>query len=151
MREEISRLTRKEARTACDPLYNQIQVLKKTIRDQRDVIIKLQKNLARLEIRTPSSSQVLNSEEGGTDKVRISPASIKRHRKRLKISQGEMGQLLKVSTNTVVRWEAGTSKPRAQYYTGLAKLHSLGIKGHCSFVITNKSDKVHINRLFTYN
>jgi transposase InsO family protein len=22
---------------------------------------------------------------------------------------------------------------------------------HCSFVITNKSDKVHINRLFTYN
>jgi len=24
-------------------------------------------------------------------------------------------------------------------------------KGHCSFVITNKSDKVHINRLFTYN
>ena len=24
-------------------------------------------------------------------------------------------------------------------------------KRHCSFVITNKSDKVHINRLFTYN
>lgn len=128
LREEISRLARKEARSACDPLYNQIQVLKKTIRDQRDTITKLQKNLARLEIRTPSSSQVLNSEEGGTDKVRISPASIKRHRKRLKISQGEMGQLLKVSTNTVVRWEAGTSKPRAQYYTGLAKLRSLGIK-----------------------
>ena len=128
LKDEVSRLARKEIRSACDPLYKQLQVLKKTVRDQRDTIAKLQKNLARLEVRTPSPSQVIKEEQNEADNVRISPASIKRHRKRLKISQTEMGKLLKVSTNTVVRWEAGTSKPRAQYRPGLARLRDLGIK-----------------------
>ncbi len=128
LKDEVSRLARKEIRSACDPLYKQLQVLKKTVRDQRDTIAKLQKNLARLEVRMPSPSQVIKEEQNEADNVRISPASIKRHRKRLKISQTEMGKLLKVSTNTVVRWEAGTSKPRAQYRPGLARLRDLGIK-----------------------
>ena len=40
LKDEVSRLARKEIRSACDPLYKQLQVLKKTVRDQRDTIAK---------------------------------------------------------------------------------------------------------------
>ena len=65
---------------------------------------------------------------GTMGKIRLTPSSIKKHRKRLKLSQSELSQLLNVSTNTVVRWEAGTSIPRDAYRPGLAELRTMGIK-----------------------
>ena len=40
----------------------------------------------------------------------------------------KMGKLLNVSTNTIVRWEAGTSKPRAAYRHGIAQLRTMGVR-----------------------
>ncbi|MXX40708.1 MAG: helix-turn-helix domain-containing protein, partial [Gemmatimonadetes bacterium] len=68
------------------------------------------------------------SEASAGDKrkqLRISPNTIKKHRKRLKLSQADLGKLLNVSTNTVLRWEAGSSKPRGQHLPGLAKLRTM--------------------------
>ena len=39
-----------------------------------------------------------------------------------------MGKLLNVSTNTIGRWEAGTSKPRESYRPGLAQLRTMGVR-----------------------
>ena len=67
-------------------------------------------------------------DSGVMGQIRLSSTSIKKHRKRLKLSQGELGQLLSVSTNTIVRWEAGTSKPRDTYRSGIARLRNMGIR-----------------------
>ena len=36
--------------------------------------------------------------------------------------------LLSVSTNTIVRWEKGTSRPRSYHRTALTRLRDLGVR-----------------------
>lgn len=128
--DEIRRLSRKEVRVACGPLQDQLRELKKTVRQQRDAIARLEKQIGHLKtLSAKPSAKVLEAPDvSGAVQIRVSATSIKKHRKRLKLSQGELGQLLNVSTNTIVRWEAGTSKPREAYRAGLAQLRTMGIR-----------------------
>ena len=126
LREEITRLARKEVRTACDPLRKQVRTLRQTVKGQQESITKLDRALAKMATLSPDTSASLHTPEEETTRARVTPASIKRHRNRLKLSQAELGTLLDVSTNTIVRWEAGTSKPRVQYRAALLKMRDLG-------------------------
>ena len=59
-------------------------------------------------------------------RARVTPASIKRHRLRLNLSQAELSELLSVSTNTIVRWEKGMSSPRSHHRTALLRVRDMG-------------------------
>jgi DNA-binding transcriptional regulator YiaG len=128
--DEIRRLSRKEVRSACEPLQTQVRDLKKAMRKQRDTIARLEKQIGQLKTVSaqPADKTLAADNIGTTGKIHLTPSSIKKHRKRLKLSQSELSQLLNVSTNTVVRWEAGTSIPRDAYRPGLAELRTMGIK-----------------------
>ena len=128
--DEIRRLARKEVRTACGPLQEQLRELKKTVRQQRDSISRLEKHINQLKaVSSKPSAKILEAADvGDKTQIRLSATSIKKHRKRLKLSQGELGRLLNVSTNTIVRWEAGTSRPRDSYRSGIAQLRTMGIR-----------------------
>tara|TARA_B110000116_G_scaffold244211_1_gene234505 strand:- start:579 stop:1031 length:453 start_codon:yes stop_codon:yes gene_type:complete len=128
--DEIRRLSRKEVRSACEPLQTQVRDLKKAMRKQSDTIARLEKEIGQLKTVSaqPADKTLAADNIGTTGKIRLTPSSIKKHRKRLKLSQSELSQLLNVSTNTVVRWEAGTSIPRDAYRQGLAELRTMGIK-----------------------
>ena len=128
--DEIRRLARKEVRAACNPLHSQVRDLKKTLRQQRDTIDSLEKTLRQLNASSANTTDKIASAAGleKTTQIRLNPTSIKKHRKRLKLSQGQLGKLLNVSTNTVVRWEAGTSKPRATHHPGIAQLRTMGLR-----------------------
>ncbi|HIG56110.1 MAG TPA: helix-turn-helix domain-containing protein [Candidatus Latescibacteria bacterium] len=128
--DEIRRLSRKEVRIACEPLQSQVRDLKKVMRKQRDTIARLEQQISQLKAVSakPADKIIAADNIGTTRQIRLSPSSIKKHRKRLKISQSELSRLLNVSTNTVVRWEAGTSIPRDTYRPGLAQLRTMGIK-----------------------
>lgn len=129
LKQEISRLARKEARQECASLLTQIRNLRDTVSKQKTTIEKLERTLANLGGKIPKSSKPIQAPveaEEGKVRVRMSPASIKRIRDKFAISQAQMGQLLEVSTNTVVRWEAGSSTPRDRYKQALAKLRSAG-------------------------
>jgi DNA-binding transcriptional regulator YiaG len=130
LNDEIRRLARKEVRAASDPLQDQIRELKKNMRLQRDTISHLQKQLSQLKAVSakPSENMLKTLDSGDAGQVRLSSTSIKKHRRRLKLSQGELGQLLSVSTHTIVRWEAGTSKPRHTNRSGIARLRNMGIR-----------------------
>ena len=121
LKAEIRRVARSEIKGQIAAVNGQVKALKKTVRMQRETIAKLEKALT-----TPMSSprSVQTADDGET--ARITPASVKLHRLRLKLSQRQLGQLLGVSTNTIVRWEAGTSRPRAAHRGRLAELRSLG-------------------------
>ncbi len=129
--DEIRRLSRKEVRIACGQLQTQVRDLKKAMRKQRDTIARLEKQIGQLKAVSaqPADNKILAADKiDTTGKIRLTPSSIKKHRKRLKLSQRELSQLLNVSTNTVVRWEAGTSIPRDAYRPGLAELRTMGNK-----------------------
>ncbi|MBT4503208.1 MAG: helix-turn-helix domain-containing protein [Gemmatimonadetes bacterium] len=127
LKQEIGRLARKEVKASCAPLQNQIRELRKTVSAQKQTIAQLEKAIAQLAALPADGGQPIQvAAEAEQVKVRLSPASIKRIRNRFKISQGQLAQLLDVSTNTIVRWEAGTSVPRARYKQALGKLRGLG-------------------------
>jgi len=130
LKDEISRLARKEVRAASAPLQQQIRELKKTNRQQREAIDSLLRRVDQLQALTSSpTDKILKAPAIGDDRqIRLSGTSIKKHRKRLGLSQGELGQLLNVSTNTVVRWEQDKSKPREAYRAGLAQLRTMGVR-----------------------
>ena len=126
LREEITRLARKEVRTEYDPLRKQVRTLRQTVTGQQETIAKLEKALDKMVTLSSDTSASLYAPEEEETRARVTAASIKRHRNRLNLSQAELGTLLDVSTNTIVRWEAGTSKPRAQHRAALIKMRDLG-------------------------
>ena len=130
LKDEVSRLARKEVRAASAPLQQQIRELKKTNRQQREAIDLLLRRVDQLQALTISpADKILKAPSIGKDlQIRLSGTSIKKHRKRLGLSQGELGQLLNVSTNTIVRWEQDKSKPREAYRAGIAQLRTMGVR-----------------------
>lgn len=130
LKDEISRLARKEVRASCGPLNDQVRDLKNTVRQQRASISRLEKEIGQLKaVSAKPSEKILSAPDvDNSTHIRLSAGSIKKHRKRLKLSQTELGKLLNVSTNTIVRWEAGTSKPREAYRPGIAQLRTMGIR-----------------------
>ena len=130
LKDEISRLARKEVRAASAPLQQQIRELKKTNRQQREAIDMLLRRVDQLQALAGSpTDKILKAPAVENDRqIRLSGTSIKKHRKRLGLSQEDLGQLLNVSTNTIVRWEQDKSKPREAYRSGIAQLRTMGVR-----------------------
>jgi len=129
LKEEITRLARKEAKAQADPLRQQVRSLRRTVRRQEETIERLDKALKKMVSQGGSGAKTgLYAPDGEPTKARVTPTSIRRHRLRLSLSQAQLGQLLGVSTNTVVRWEAGSSSPRAHHRTALIRLRDLGVR-----------------------
>ena len=126
LKEEITRLARKEARTSVLPLTVKIRNLRKTLGDQKQQLAELKRELSRkadkeLQVRIDPKT----AEPGAS---RISPGSIRKHRERLKLSQQQLGTLLHVSSLTVSSWENGHSTPREQKRLAIAELRKMGVR-----------------------
>ena len=127
LKQEITRLARKEVAATARQQSKQIQSLKATTRNLRDQVVTLEKTVSRLsrEISRASQSQA----EAAPDRViRISPKSIKSHRRRLKLSQAQMAKLLGVSTASVGFWESGRASPRGKNRQAIAELRQMGAR-----------------------
>lgn len=126
LKQEITRLARKEVKAAFDPLKDQLKDLAGELKKQQKALDSLQKTLQAQASQDQTASSPQPAEPNS--RPRLTPQSIKRHRLRLKLSQGDLGRLLGVSTNTIVRWEAGSSKPRATHRESLIELRDIGIR-----------------------
>ena len=127
LRSEIIRLANKEVRRALGPLTKQLKGLRKTVREQSRQLSGQRKAVSRIVKDQRKISASLPQEEDNKP-IRISPASIKRHRARLRLSQREMGLLLGVSTGSVVGWESGRSSPRGKNGQAFARLRNMGVR-----------------------
>ena len=124
LRDEITRLARKEVRVHVEALRQQVRGLRETVKRQQAIMQKVEKALGKM-VDQPSSRARLYAPADEATRARVTPASVRRHRLRLNLSQAELGQLLGVSTNSIVRWEAGRSHPRAQHRTALVRLRDV--------------------------
>jgi DNA-binding transcriptional regulator YiaG len=125
LKDEITRLARREAKAHSQPLAKQVRDLKKRVRDQEQQIADLKRALARKADR-PTRIAPDDADDGGA--VRIPAGSVKKHRERLRLSQREMALLLDVATLTVGNWETGKSDPRGQNRLAFAELRTLGAR-----------------------
>jgi len=118
LRDEIARLARKEVKTATDPLNKQIQELKAQIRKVKRATAK----------GAPAQSKTkldLTASKKEVEATRIGPRWIKALRKRHKLSQGGLADLLGISMSAVCSWEYGRARPAGRNREALVALRRM--------------------------
>ncbi len=125
LKDEITRLARKEIR-------GEIEGLKKASAHYRSEIAALKRRIAALEQQVsrlgksvPKTVEVKAEPEAGT-KVRFTAKGFKTLRQRLGLTANAIGSLLNVSAQTIYGWEAGNSSPRRQQLERIAVLRGMG-------------------------
>ena len=125
IKDEITRLARKEAKSIAQPLVKQVIDLRKRLRDQRDQVADLKKALAR----KADKPVRVTGDSGEEEKpIRIRSESVKSHRERLGLSQREMAMLLDVSSLTISNWETGKVAPGRENRLAFAELRKMGVR-----------------------
>jgi DNA-binding transcriptional regulator YiaG len=125
LKQEISRLSRKEARS-------QITTTKKASAQYRRHIASLKRQVSKLERQVALlSAKVLNARpaalpDGEGKRVRFVPKGLRAHRKRLGLSAADYGKLVGVTAQSVYNWERGEASPRTDQLATIASLRSMG-------------------------
>ena len=122
--EEVRRLARKE-----------LKAFEAKINEQKKTISALQKRVSDLEKKQTASSaplkpaaEVVSSDASAAEgrKVRFSPKSLTKFRKKYSLSQKALAILLGVTPFTVSHWEIGKNRPRAVQIEAFSALTKLG-------------------------
>ena len=130
LKEEITRLARKELRNETEKLKkasasyrSEIASLKRRITDLEKQVAGLNKFAAKAGL-TKAKPSAVDGKEGTT--IRFSAKGLAKQRQKLGLSAQAYGMLLGVSAQTVYNWEAGKSKPRKSQLAGISSLRSMG-------------------------
>jgi len=126
LKSEITRLARKEMRAMYLPLARDVRRLKRTVSALRRTVAALAKLRAELQAERTAARARLAAAPEEVKVARISPLLIKKLRKRLGISQGELATLVGVSGSAVGFWEYGKAKPEGHNREALVALRKLG-------------------------
>jgi len=125
LRDEISRLARKEIRQQVGPLKTTITDLRRKVSALNTEVTAIQKKLTFLEKQEKRRLEDA-PEEAPAKAVRFSPKWVKADRQRLGLSAKDYGSLVGVSSLTIYSWESGKSKPRASRLAAWAAVRGLG-------------------------
>jgi len=125
LREEISRLARKEVRQQVSPLKKTNTDLRRSVSALKSEIAALQRKVKFLEKQEKRRLEV-EPEASPEKAVRFSPKWVKADRQRLGLSAKDYGTLVGVSSLTIYSWESGKSKPRAQKLAAWAEVRGIG-------------------------
>lgn len=125
LKQEITRLARKEDRSAIDPL-------KKASAQHRRAIAALRRQIAQLQRQLATLGRRLEKGAGAAPaaperpKVRFVARGLRSHRARLGLSAAEYGKLVGVSAQSIYNWEQGAARPRAAQLAALVALRGVG-------------------------
>lgn len=125
IREEISRLSRRESRS-------QVDATKKATAQHRRDIAALKREVAQLQRQFKLlSHKVLGSPptasaDATAKRVRFAGKALRSQRNRLGLSQADLGALLGVSAQSIYNWERESTHPRDQQLAKIAALRGIG-------------------------
>jgi DNA-binding transcriptional regulator YiaG len=126
LKSEITRLAKKQMRATYLPLARDVRNLKRTVSALRKTVVVLARLGAEFQAQQAAERAKLAAAPEEMEVARISPLLIKKLRKRLKITQGELATLVGVSTSAVGSWEYGNAKPEGHNREALVALRKLG-------------------------
>ena len=123
LKDEITRLARKEIRAQVDPL-------RKASANQRREIAELKRQLAELGRRVKAASKTpkASPETSSTGNTRFASKGLRTMRKRLGLSAVEFGLLAGASAQSIYNWETDKALPREAQRATLVSLRGLGKK-----------------------
>ena len=131
LKTEISRVARKEARTATEALKKTASGHRSDIAALRRRIDALEKQLRQLskaaaKDKPPKLTVADSSADGAANAVqRFSAKGVASHRQRLGLTAAELARLLGASTQTIYNWEQGLSRPSAKHAGAIAALRTV--------------------------
>lgn len=125
LRDEISRLARKETRQQVDPLKKANAELRRTVSSLKTEVAELKRSLKFLEKQETRRLQTPPEADSSTS-IRFSPKWVKADRQRLGLSAKDYARLVGVSSLTIYNWENGKSKPNAERLAAWAEVRGIG-------------------------
>ncbi|MCU0305879.1 MAG: helix-turn-helix domain-containing protein [Thermoanaerobaculales bacterium] len=125
LRQEITRLARKEDRTQIAPLRNAQTELRKRLAALQSEVAELARTVKRLE-KQAASGRDAGAAPAQTTPQRYSPGWVAADRKRLGLSAEDYGRLVGVTGQTIYSWETGASRPRAEKLAAWAAVRGIG-------------------------
>lgn len=135
LKEEITRLARKELRVENEKLKKASAQYRSEIAALKRRAAAMEQQLSRLQ-KAASTQAPVESEPEGEAKARFTAKGFKTLRQRLGLTAAEIGILLDVSAQTVYNWEAGSSSPRKQQLARIVMLRGMG-KREISAIMQN--------------
>lgn len=125
LKDEITRLARKEVRSQTDALKRSSTTHRRDIAALKKQVKTLQGALKRAQ-KASSRAAPRDDEGAASGGVRFSAKGLVSHRKRLGLSRDQLGQLVGASGQAVYLWEAKGVRPREAYLPALAEIRKLG-------------------------
>jgi len=125
LREEISRLARKEIRQQVGPLKKTNAELRRTVAVLKSEVAALRRSvgfLEKQEKRRLGTAPKASAAKG----VRFSAKWVKADRERLELSAKHYGLLVGVTGLTIYSWEKGKSKPKDTHLAAWANVRRIG-------------------------
>jgi len=127
LKEEISRLARREIRRQMHSLRRASAQYRKDIAEMKRRVSDLQRKVTPLEKQaintvSPQAAQI------DAERVRFTAKGLRSQRERLKLSAADYGKLIGVTDQTIYNWEHETARPRKQQLALIASLRQIGKK-----------------------
>lgn len=126
LKEEISRLCRKEIRRQVGPIRKASAGYRREIAALKRKLVALDRRATAL-ARSAGRSADANVEQANPQ-VRFVAKGLRSLRRRLGLSAPELGRLLSVSTQSIYNWETKKASPRKEQMAKLVELRSQGKK-----------------------
>lgn len=127
LKQEITRLAKKEIRTATASLKSQLTQSRKQVAALQKAVQRLEKQVEKLAHGKRSLPPLPETDaENAPVPIRFTPKSVRAHRKRLGMSAEQYAKILGVSMQTVYHWEQGKSRPRRTQMNVLTTVRAMG-------------------------
>lgn len=138
LKAEITRLARKEARAATEPLRKLVVAHRSDIAALKRRSHALEQEVRRLRRSKPAALEQPQAHAADGPRTRFSAKSLASQRRRLGLSANDCGLLLGASGQSVYNWEAGTARPRPKHMPAIAALRTLGKKDAAAIVASRR-------------
>ena len=126
LKQEITRLAKKQVREHIGPLKKSNADLKRAIAALKRENKELQRRLAGIEKRTTRQSASTPAESSTARQIRFSPGWVAKDRARLELSRKDYAALVGVSPLTIFNWEKGKSRPQRAQLEKWSRVRALG-------------------------
>lgn len=124
LKEEISRIARKEVRAETEKLKKASAQYRSDIAGLKRRIAELEKQVSRL-VKQADKNAPAPSVPAEEAKVRFSAKNLIAQRRRLGLSAPMLGTLIGVSPQSIYNWESGTTRPRREQINLIAALKTI--------------------------